>query len=111
MQITDKVQQRRLQRRLHSRATLTSKQLWRLVKRTVKKKGILTAAKDVQGKLATDRKRIEEIVLEELAKVFSGQHSTIFSQRGEQLIKEMDIKHYQGQSSHREDEASESPRS
>ena len=47
--------------------------------------------------------------MEELAKVFSGQHSAIFSQRGEQLIKEMDIKHYQGQSSHREDEASVRP--
>lgn len=61
MRITDKVQKRHLQRRLHSRATLTSEQFWRLVKGTVKKKGILAAAKDEQGKLATDRARIEEI--------------------------------------------------
>ena len=96
VQITEKIRQRRLKRRLHSRSTLTSKQFWRLVKRTVKKKGILTAVKDAQGKLATDRARIEEIVLEELAKIFSGQRSAIFTHRGEQLIKEMDIKQLLG---------------
>ena len=50
MQITEKVRQQSLQRRLHSRATLTSKQFWRLVKvkRTVKKKGMLTAVKDIK---------------------------------------------------------------
>ena len=51
---------------------MTNKQFWRLVRRTVKKKGLLSAIKDTQGKLATDRARIEEIVLEELAKIFSG---------------------------------------
>ena len=96
VQITEKVRQCRLKRRLHSRSTLTSKQFWRLVKRTVKKKGVLSAVKDAQGKLATDRARIEEIVLEELAKIFSGQRSAIFTHRGEQLIKEMDIKQLLG---------------
>ena len=43
--------------------------------------------KDAQGRLATDRTRIEEVV-----KIFSGQRSAIFSHRGEQLIKEMEIK-------------------
>ena len=66
---------------------MTSKQFWRYVKRTVKKNGILTAVKDAQGRLATDRTRIEEVV-----KIFSGQRSAIFSHRGEQLIKEMEIK-------------------
>ena len=70
---------------------MTSKQFWRLVKRTVKK-GIITAVKDAQGKLATDRPSIEEIVLEDQAKIFSGQQSEIFSHRGEQLIKEMYLK-------------------
>ena len=80
LQITDKVRQCCLRRRLHSGSTLSSKQLWRLVKRTVRKKDVLTAVKDAQGKLATDRARIEEIVLEELAKNFSGQWSAIFTQ-------------------------------
>jgi len=75
---------------------LTNKQFWRLVRRTVKKKGILLAIKDAQGKLATDKARIEEIVLEELAKIFSGQRSAIFTHRGEQLIKEMDVKQLMG---------------
>ena len=75
---------------------MTNKQFWRLVRRTVKKKGILSAVKDTQGKLATDRARIEEIVLEELAKIFSGQRSAIFTHRGEQLIKEMDVKQLMG---------------
>ena len=96
LQITDKVRQCCLRRRLHSGSALSSKQLWRLVRRTVRKKDVLTAVKDAQGKLATDRARIEEIVLEELAKFFSGQWSAIFTHRGEQLIKELDIKQLLG---------------
>ena len=68
----------------------------RLVRRTVKKTGLLTAVKDGHGRLATDRAQIEEIVLEELAKIFSGQCSPIFTHRGEQLIKELDIKQLLG---------------
>ena len=56
---------------------MTNKQFWRLVRRTVKKIGILSPIKDAQGKLATDKARIEEIVLEELAKIFSGQRSAM----------------------------------
>jgi len=96
LQIKEKARQRLLLRRLHARSTLTNKQFWRLVRRTVKKKGILSAVKDTQGKLATDRAWIEEIVLEELAKIFSGQRSAIFTHRGEQLIKEMDVKQLMG---------------
>ena len=79
LQIKEKARQCLLLRRLHARSTLTNKQFWRLVRRTVKKKGILSAVKDTQGRLATDRARIEEIVLEKLAKIFSGQRSAIFS--------------------------------
>ena len=96
LQIKEKTRQRLLLRRLHARSTLTNKQFWRLVRRTVKKKGLLSAIKDTQGKLATDRAWIEEIVLEELAKIFSGQRSAIFTHRGEQLIKEMDVKQLMG---------------
>jgi len=96
LQIKERTRQRLLLRRLQARSTLTNKQFWRLVRRTVKKKGILSAVKDTQGRLATDRARIEEIVLEELAKIFSGQRSAIFIHRGEQLIKEMDVKQLMG---------------
>ena len=96
LQIKEKVRQRLLARRLQARSSLTNKQFWRLVRRTVKKKGVLSAVKDAQGILATDRARIEEIVLEELAKIFSGQRSAIFSHRGEQLIKEMEVKQLMG---------------
>ena len=68
----------------------------RLVRRTVKKTGLLTAVKDGHGRLATDRAQIEEIVLEELAKICFGQRSPIFTHRGEQLIKELDIKQLLG---------------
>ena len=81
---------------MHANSTISSKQFWRLVRRTVKKKGVLSAVKDGHGRLATDRARIEEIVLEELAKIFSGQRSAIFSHRGQQLIKEMDVKQLLG---------------
>ena len=81
---------------MHSGPSMSSKQFWRLVRRTVRKKGLLTAVKDGHGRLATDRAQIEEIVLEELAKIFSGQCSPIFTHRGEQLIKELDIKQLLG---------------
>ena len=59
LQIADKIRQRRLRRRLHASSTISSKQFWRLVRRTVKKKGVLSAVKDGHGRLATDRARIE----------------------------------------------------
>ena len=96
LQIADKIRQRRLRRRLHASSTISSKQFWRLVRRTVKKKGVLSAVKDGHGRLATDRARIEEIVLEELSKIFSGQRSAIFSHRGQQIIKEIDVKQLLG---------------
>ena len=54
----------------------------------MKKAGCLSAIKDLDGVLATDRNTIENIVLSELAKIFSGRKSRIFSHRNEQLIKE-----------------------
>ena len=58
-----------------------------------RKAGSLTVIADAEGWLATDKAMIEQIVLEELAKIFSGKQSGkrshIFSHRGEQLIKEL----------------------
>ena len=58
-----------------------------------RKAGSLTVIADAEGRLATDKAMIEQIVLEELEKIFSGKQSGkrlhIFSHRGEQLIKEL----------------------
>ena len=61
-----------------------------------RKAGSLTAVADAEGRLATDKARIERIVLEELEKIFSGKRSHIFSHRGEQLIKELTTKDKMG---------------
>ena len=49
----------------------------------------MSALRDANGVLATARDRIEEIVLQELEKIFSGHRSKIFSHRNEQLVKEV----------------------
>ena len=58
-----------------------------------RKAGSLSVIADAEGQLATDKAMIEQIVLEELEKIFSGKQSGkrshIFSHRGEQLIKEL----------------------
>ena len=50
------------------------------------------AVKDQDGVLHTDAEKIEEIVLEELAKIFSGQKSKVFSSKNEQIIREIQVK-------------------
>ena len=85
---------RRLRLALHHK--LTAKQFWSLVRRVERKAGSLTAVADAEGRLATDKARIERIVLGELEKIFSGKRSHIFSHRGEQLVKELTTKDKMG---------------
>ena len=75
--------------RLRLMKSMTSKQFWRLVWNAIKKAGSLSALPDANGVMATARARIEEIVLQALEKIFSGQRSKIFSHRNEQLVKEI----------------------
>ena len=75
--------------RVRAKTALTSKQFWKLVKRTVKKAGTITTVLDEDGQLYTDRAMIEEITLRELAKIFNGQRSMIFQSRNQQLIREV----------------------
>ena len=75
---------------------LSPKQFWKLVRKVDRKSGGLSAVKDADGNLHTDIKKIEEIVLEELSKIFSGRKSKIFSSRNEQLFKEVLVKEDMG---------------
>ena len=75
---------------------LSPKQFWKLVRKVDRKSGGLSAVKDADGNLHTDIKKIEEIVLEELSKIFSVRKSKIFSSRNEQLIKEVLVKEDMG---------------
>ena len=61
-----------------------------------KKAGSLIAVVDRDGRIATDKAMIEQIVTEELENIFSGKWSHIFSHRGEQLIKELAAKDKEG---------------
>ena len=63
-----------------------------LGRRSEKKKGSLSAIRDENGKLMTNRELVERIVLEQLALIFSGKRSPIFSHRDEQIIKESQVK-------------------
>ena len=52
---------------------------------------------DEHGELATDRSIVEEIVLQELSKIFKGQRSKIFESRGEQLVAAAYTMHHKDQ--------------
>ena len=91
LNLNDKILSRRRHRRSRIRSTTkpSSKQFWNLARREVKKAGSLSAIKDLQGNLATERQTIINIVLDELAIIFSGEQSTIFRSRNEQIVKEL----------------------
>ena len=79
-----------------AKTKLSPKQFWKLVRKVVRKLVGLMAVKDSDGKLHTEIKKIEEIMLEELSKIFSGKKSKIFSSRNEQIIKEVLVKEDMG---------------
>jgi len=81
-------------KRLKWRLTIkvNSKQFWALVRRAERKRGSLSAIRDVNGNIITNRELVEQIVLVQLALIFSGKHSPIFSHRNEQIIKESHAK-------------------
>jgi len=85
----DRVRQKRADRKLRLRLTVkvNSKQFWALVRRAERKRGGLSAIRDEHGNLLTNRELVERIVLEQLALIFSGKQSPIFSYRDEQLIR------------------------
>ena len=75
-----------------NKAKLSPNQFWKLVHKVTKKEGGITAIKDNDGILHMDYQRIEQVVIEELAKIFSGSKSKICTSRNEQIIKEMSVK-------------------
>ena len=86
------LRQSRIRKQHQLNSTLTPKQFWKLVRKVDRKSGGLVAVKDLEGVLHTDAMKIEEIVLEELAKIFSGQKSKVFASKNDQLIREMQVK-------------------
>ena len=86
----DMVQERRKRKRVNIRrcVKINTKQFWALARKVEKKSGSLSAIKDENGVLITNAALLEKIVLEQLALIFSGQRSPVFTHRGEQLIKE-----------------------
>ena len=66
------MRQSRLRKQHRLKSKLTPKQFWKLVRKVDRKSGGLLAVKDLNGVLHTDVMKIEEVVLEELAKIFSG---------------------------------------
>ena len=57
-----------------------------------KKKGLLSAISDCNGRLVTDFLQLKDIVITELAKVSKGMKSKVFTSRGQQLLKEVEVK-------------------
>ena len=90
----DRVRQKKADKRLKWRLAtkVNSKQFWVLVRRAERKRGSLSAIRDANGNIITNRELVEQIVLEQLALIFSGKRSPIFSHRNEQIIKESQVK-------------------
>ena len=59
---------------------------------TTKKKGGLSIIKGPDGKIETEREKVADLAITELAKVFIGQKSPIFESHGQQIIKEIIVK-------------------
>ena len=78
--------------KIRSTTKPSSKQFWSLARRVLKKASSLSAIKDLQGNLATERDEIINIVLAELSLIFIGKRSPIFSSRNGQIIKEVVMK-------------------
>ena len=76
----------RLRNRMRAKTKMGSKEFWKLARRVAKKSSNITAVEDKNGNLVTDRKLLEETVLEELTDIYRGQKSKIFSHKGQQLI-------------------------
>ena len=87
----------RRRRRLREINKMGSKAFWRLVKRLEKQNSNIKAVEDEHGELATDRSIVEEIVLQELSKIFKGQRSKIFESKGEQLVAAAYTMHHKDQ--------------
>ena len=72
--------------------SLTNKQFWSLARKTMKKRGTLSAVADKDGNIITDEQLITDMVITDLAKIYCGQKSAIFTSRNEQLVKEVLVK-------------------
>jgi hypothetical protein len=79
-------------RSVRSRKSNIDKQFWNLARRVEKKKGLLSAINDCDGKLVTEFLQLKDTVVTEMAKVSLGQTSKIFISRGQQLLKEISVK-------------------
>ena len=90
IQYKDKVANKKRLKRIKLRCSIKiySKQFWNLVRKAERKSGSLSAIKDENGVLITNLELVELIVLEQLALIFSGQRSPVFTNRNEQIIKE-----------------------
>ena len=58
----------------------------------MKKQGTLSAVADKDGNIIMDEQLITNMVITDLAKIYCGQKSTIFTSRNAQLVKEVLVK-------------------
>ena len=79
-------------RSFRSRKSNIDNQFWNLGRRVEKKKGLLSAINDCNGKLVTEFLQLKDTVVTEMAKVSMGQTSKVFTSRGQQLLKEVSVK-------------------
>ena len=77
---------------LRMKTNVKNEQFWRLARKTTKKKGGLSIIKGPDGKVQTEREKVADLAITELAKVFIGQKSPIFESHGQQIIKEILVK-------------------
>ena len=96
--LSEEIRKKELEIKLDKRRTFRSRksnidnQFWNLARRVEKKKGLLAAINDCDGKLVTEFLQLKDTVVTEMAKVSMGQTSKVFTSRGQQLLKEVTIK-------------------
>ena len=77
---------------LRIRKDIKNELFWSLAQKTEKKKGGLSIIKGPDGKIETERNKVADMAITELAKVFMGKKSPIFESHGQQIIKEITVK-------------------
>ena len=82
--LSEEIRKKELEIKLDKRRTFRSRksnidnQFWNLARRVEKKKGLLSAINDCDGKLVTEFLQLKDTVVTEMAKVSMGQTSKIF---------------------------------
>ena len=93
--LSDQILNHKLKIRSQTRRKIQfgTKDFWNLANKVMRKSSEINAVEGEDREIITERVELQRTVLEELAKIFKGKTSKIFTHKGQQLIKVVKVKH------------------